>query len=320
MSIIYQYPQGPPAVVDSLQFAYRVKLPIRRLCPDLPPPFLVDPGASFNCQNCGSEGCFYIPFLVGDVFGFRLNLPDEFNTDPSELLAGWKTTAGDPWYVSASIIEEPGGAILADNIDLFSAAYFVAYSDAGGSFQDFTIDTASDIFEGVSCFSIKLTYRRIISGGAIETAAEIYSEPFKLWDICDGDTAEITAARSSFCTAAGLSGILDNYLGTGPEPSRPFIRVPGGVDWIGSDIEEETTSAGVITKKTKIEKYEIKAGAVAPFFARWICETMIGGERSIDGLTGIRDFAGVTKDNEENSYFLPSLSFARYCNIYTGCK
>lgn len=317
MSIIYNYPQGPPIPADALQYSRRAKLPIRRECPSLPAPFIVDPGASYNCNLCGSDNCFFIPFLRFDVFGFRLNIPDEYNADPADLLAGWKTTAGDPWYVSAAILDD-AGAVLSDNIDDFSSSYFVAYSDAGGSFQDFEIDTSADIFDGLKCFSIKLTYRRIISGGAVETAAEIYSEPFKLWDNCDGPTTTITATRAGDCIPAA-GGYIDNFLGTDGDPSRPFIRLGGAVEWIGADIEEETTSRGVIYKKRKIKNYEINGGAVPPYFARWICETMIGGERSIGGITGIRDFAGVEKNNDQNSAFLLSLTFSTYCESFREC-
>ncbi|MDH3771117.1 MAG: hypothetical protein OET79_09065 [Nitrospirota bacterium] len=292
-------------------------MPTRRDCPPLPPPFMYNEGDAWNCNLCGSDMCFFIPYKSGDVFSFALNLPDEVNTPGDNIVAGWKTTAGGAWYVSAAIVGGDSGAVISDNIDEFSSAYFVAYTEAAGSVQNFSIDTAAPIFDDLDCFKIRLKYRRILDGGLYEETATVWSEPFKALQSCEESVAFVASAAT--CGGAVVSSYT-NFLGTGGEAPATFIRVPGAVEFIGADIEETTTDRGIIIKKKKIENYEITAGIVAPYFAKMICGAAMSSESDFAGLQNIVNFTGISKNNNESKNFVLTLQFSTECeaNLF-GC-
>jgi hypothetical protein len=263
-------------------------------------------GDGYNCNLCASDNPFYIPYKEGDSLGFRLNLPDEYNLDPSNIIAGWKDTTAADWYVIAELIDADGGAVISDLIDTFSDLYSVGYSDQYGSVQDFTVNT--NLFPlGLTCFKIRLTYR--VAG---EPDIVYYTEPFKQLE--EDECIETTqiAGGPTICSAA-TSVVFDNYLGTTNKVPILAYRLKATPVFTGCDVEETETDRGVVIRRKQIENYEVNAGVVPAYFAKLICGLIASGGK-IDGESFV-NFGGISKEADAGEAFVLSFTYSRTCEI-----
>lgn len=314
MSLLIVYPV--PKVPESAQtYSFRLKLPLRRDCPLLDPIFILNEGDSWNCNLCGADKPFFVPFFTGDFIPFQTSFPDNFNTDPSIINAGFKDSANNSpgdYYVIVELQDE-SGATVSDLIDTFSDEYYVAYSDEFGSVQTWFLNTAI-LPMSLKCWRLKVTYykyNQITMMPEIERV--IFTEYFRLVENCD-DYVTITSSYSKVDCYGNIYATFDNFFGTSNPSYYSFARLEGEVLYLGSSQDVQTeTDRGQILRRDIIRNYQLKGGIVAPFYGEIIDKT-VNGDTVIIGNEEYENFS-FGKNNEESREWVIDMTMNRTCEL-----
>ena len=272
INIIYPVVYVPQ---EALTYSFRQKLPIRINCATNQPPFLLNEGDSWNCNLCGADKPFFIPFLIGDIIPLQTQYPDNYNTDPAIINFGFKDTLAADWYVEVEL-QDANGATISSFIDVFCTDYWVSHSADVGSLQTWFINTAL-LPSFLECFRLKITYYFFNQITALkEVERVIYTEYYQKVKDCERYSVITSDYDTSDCYGGIYTSPL-NYLGTSNIAYYNFIRLEGENERQGNEenIEVET-DRGVILRRQIIENWNFKGGIIAPFFADMIERTLRG--------------------------------------------
>ena len=244
-------------------------------CPIIGPPFLFNEGDSWNCNLCGGDKPFFIPFSTGDTIPFQTRFPDNFNTLPDVINYGFKDLAATDWYIEVEL-QDASGTTLFSFIDSFATDYWVSYSQQYGSLQTWFLNTAL-LPPGLDCFRLKITYyfyNQVTMSKDIERV--IFTEYYRKVPLCK-EYSVITSTYDTVDCVGGVYTVPDNYLGTSNLAYYNFIRLEGENERQGnSENIEVETDRGKVLRRQIIEDWTFKGGIVAPFFADMIDRTIRG--------------------------------------------
>ena len=299
----------------ALTYSYRQRLPLRIVCPTLPPPFIFNEGDSWNCNLCGADKPFFIPFLRGDIFPLQTVFPDNFNTNPSVIASGFKDSLAADWYVMVELQDE-SGTTISSFIDTFCSEYNVSYTPEFGSVQTWFVNTGL-LPLSLNCFRFKITYYFYNQVTALkEVERVIYTEYFRKIEDCERYSA-ISSTYDTIDCYGNLYTEPQNYLGTSNTAYYNFLRLEGEVEYTGSSVNNEVeTDRGIVLRKQIIEDYQLRGGIVAPYFARMIDRAVLGKTVLVDGVQ-YENFS-FSKNNDLSREWVIFLNFQKLpCTIDT---
>ena len=298
----------------SRTYSFRQPVPIRYACPVLPPNFMQNETDAWNCNLCGSDLPFYIPYVEGDIIPFQTQVTDNYNQPNSVLIAGFQTSTSTSHYVVVSLYDCCGN-LVSEFIDDFSDSYHVGQSLSTGSIQTWFVNTG--LFSAdLDCFRLYIDYYKI---NQITLEPEIdkrlYTEYYKKIEGCGSlnDTALIYSTYANYDCNGNFYGTLTNYLGSNNTPFYNSLRIFGTVEFFGDTEAITENDRNVVISKDITENYGIISGAVPPFYIKLLQQAVRGNYVTVDGVQ-YQNFRYDSKP-EDNRMFLLDLSFDKKCRL-----
>ena len=298
----------------SRTYSFRQPVPIRYACPVLPPNFMQNATDAWNCNLCGSDLPFYIPYVEGDIIPFQTQVTDNYNQPNSVLVAGFQTSTSTSHYVVVSLYDCCGN-LVSEFIDDFSDSYHVGQSLSTGSIQTWFVNTG--LFSAdLDCFRLYIDYYKI---NQITLEPEIdkrlYTEYYKKIEGCGSlnDTALIYSTYANYDCNGNFYGTLTNYLGSNNTPFYNLLRIFGTVEFFGDTEAITENDRNVVISKDITENYGIISGAVPPFYIKLLQQAVRGNYVTVDGVQ-YQNFRYDSKP-EDNRMFLLDLSFDKKCRL-----
>ncbi len=298
----------------SRTYSFRQPVPIRYACPVLPPNFMQNATDAWNCNLCGSDLPFYIPYVEGDIIPFQTQVTDNYNQPNSVLVAGFQTSTSTSHYVVVSLYDCCGN-LVSEFIDDFSDSYHVGQSLSTGSIQTWFVNTG--LFSAdLDCFRLYIDYYKI---NQITLEPEIdkrlYTEYYKKIEGCGSlnDTALIYSTYANYDCNGNFYGTLTNYLGSNNTPFYNSLRIFGTVEFFGDTEAITENDRNVVISKDITENYGIISGAVPPFYIKLLQQAVRGNYVTVDGVQ-YQNFRYDSKP-EDNRMFLLDLSFDKKCRL-----
>lgn len=295
---------------DGKTFSIRSKIPIKRECPTLAPPFILNENDSWNCNLCGADKPFFIPFQTGDVMPLQTNFADGYNSNPGIINYGIKDSIALDWYVMIELQDESGVTISSD-ADFFCSEYWVAFSEIYGSAQTWFLNTAL-LPVNLDCFRLKITYYyfdQVTLTKEIERV--IFTEYYRKIKDCE----TYSAIHSVYSTTDCYNNVyitFTNFLGTSNTAFYSFVRLEGEHEMIGDNVNVVTeTDRNVILRREIIDEYRFKGGIVAPFFALMIKRAIRGKTVYLNGVN-YQNFT-ISKNNDASREWVIDMNFNTTC-------
>jgi hypothetical protein len=298
----------------SRTYAFRQAVPIRYACPVNPPPFLLNETDAWNCNLCGSDIPFYVPYIAGDLIPFQTQFADNYNMPNSVLVSGFQTNFSTSAYIKVYLYDCCGNEI-SEYIDEFSESFHVGFSEGTGSIQNWIINTG--LFPtALDCFRLKIEYYKLNQITILpELERTIWTEYYKEIADCGSfsDAELLESTYSDFDCNGNYYGTLTNFLGSNNLPFYNSLRVPGTVEFFGDTESTTENDRNVVISKDIIENYAIISGVVAPFYIKMLQQAVRGKTVTVNG-TQYQNFRYDAKP-EDSKMFLLDLSFDKKCRI-----
>ena len=298
----------------SRTYSFRQPVPIRYACPILPGNLMQNETDAWNCNLCGSDLPFYIPYVEGDIIPFQTQVTDLYNMPNDVLVAGFFTTTSVSHYVQVSLYDCCGNEI-SKYIDVFSDSYHVAQSLATGSIQTWFVNTGlfpSDL----DCFRLRIEFFKINQITLEpETDKVLWSEYYKEVEGCGNlnDTSLIYSTYANYDCNGNFYGTLTNFLGSNNTPFYNSLRIFGTVEFFGDTEAIVENDRNVVISKDITENYGIISGAVPPFYIKLLQQAVRGNYVTVDAVQ-YQNFRYDSKP-EDNRMFLLDLSFDKRCRL-----
>jgi len=298
----------------SRTYSFRQPVPIRYACPILPPNFMQNDTDAWNCNLCGSDLPFYIPYVEGDIIPFQTQVTDNYNQPNSVLIAGFQTSTSTSHYVVVSLYDCCGN-LVSDFIDDFSDSYHVGQSLSTGSIQTWFVNTG--LFPAdLDCFRLYIDYYKINQISLEpELDKRLYTEYYKKIEGCGNlnDTALIYSTYANYDCNGNFYGTLTNYLGSNNTPFYNSLRIFGTVEFFGDTEAITENDRNVVISKDITENYGIISGAVPPFYIKLLQQAVRGNYVTVDAVH-YQNFRYDSKP-EDNRMFLLDLTFDKRCRL-----
>lgn len=298
----------------SRTYSFRQPVPIRYACPILPPNLMQNFNDAWNCNLCGSDLLFYIPYVEGDIIPFQTQVTDLYNQPNDVLVAGFQTSTSTTHYVVVSLYDCCGN-LVSDFIDDFSDSYHVGQSLATGSIQTWFVNTG--LFPAdLDCFRLRIEYFKINQITLEpETDKVLWSEYYKEVEGCGSlnDTSLIYSTYANYDCNGNFYGTLTNYLGSNNTPFYNSLRIFGTVEFFGDTEAIVENDRNVVISKDITENYGIISGAVPPFFIKLLQQAVRGNYVTVDAVQ-YQNFRYDSKP-EDNRMFLLDLTFDKRCRL-----
>lgn len=298
----------------SRTYSFRQPVPIRYVCPVLPPNFMQNETDAWNCNLCGSDIPFYIPYVQGDIIPFQTQYTDNYNQPNSVLVAGFLTSESTSHYIAVSLYDCCGN-LITDLIDEFSDSYHVGQSLATGSIQTWFVNTGL-LPNDLDCFRLKIEYYKL-NPDTLEPELDrtLWTEYYKAIPDCGNliDTSLIYSTYANYDCNGNFYGTLTNYLGSNNTPFYNSLRVYGTVEFFGDTEAVIENDRNVVISKDITENYGIISAAVPPFYIKLLQQAVRGNYVTVDGVQ-YQNFRYDSKP-EDNRMFLLDLTFDKKCRI-----
>ena len=297
----------------SRTYSFRQPVPIRYACPILPGNFMQNETDAWNCNLCGSDIPFYIPYVGGDIIPFQTQYTDLYNQPNDVLVAGFLTSTSSTHYIAVSLYDCCGN-LVTDLIDEFSDSYHVGQSLATGSIQTWFVNTG--LFTNLDCFRLKIEFFKI-NQISLEPELDrvLWTEYYKEVEGCGNlnDTSLIYSTYANYDCNNNYYGTLTNYLGSNNTPFYNSLRIFGNVEFFGDTEAITENDRNVVISKDITENYGIISGAVPPFYIKLLQQAVRGNYVTVDGVA-YQNFRYDSKP-EDNRMFLLDLTFDKKCRI-----
>lgn len=298
----------------SRTYSFRQPVPIRYACPILPGNLMQNETDAWNCNLCGSDLPFYIPYVQGDVIPFQTQVTDLYNQPNSVLVAGFQTSTSTSHYVVVSLYD-CCGTLISEFIDDFSDSYHVGQSLATGSIQTWFVNTG--LFPpDLDCFRLYIDYYKI-NQITLEPELDksLFSEYYKKVEGCGNlnDTSLIYSTYANYDCNGNFYGTLTNYLGSNNTPFYNSLRIFGTIEFFGDTEAITENDRNVVISKDITENYGIISGAVPPFYIKLLQQAVRGNYVTVDEVQ-YQNFRYDSKP-EDNRMFLLDLTFDKRCRL-----
>jgi hypothetical protein len=269
---------------------------------------------AWNCNLCGSDLPFYIPYVQGDVIPFQTQVTDLYNQPNSVLVAGFQTSTSTSHYVVVSLYD-CCGTLISEFIDDFSDSYHVGQSLATGSIQTWFVNTGL-LPADLDCFRLYIDYYKI-NQITLEPELDkrLFTEYYKKVEGCGNlnDTSLIYSTYANYDCNGNFYGTLTNYLGSNNTPFYNSLRIFGTVEFFGDTEAITENDRNVVISKDITENYGIISGAVPPFYIKLLQQAVRGNYVTVDEVQ-YQNFRYDSKP-EDNRMFLLDLTFDKRCRL-----
>jgi hypothetical protein len=280
----------------------------------LPPNLLQNFNDAWNCNLCGSDLQFYIPYVEGDIIPFQTQVTDLYNMPNDVLVAGFQTSTSTLHYVEVSLYDCCDN-LISSFIDDFSDSYYVGQSLATGSIQTWFVNTG--LFPNdLDCFRLRIEFFKINQITLEpETDKVLWSEYYKEVEGCGSlnDTSLIYSTYANYDCNGNFYGTLTNYLGSNNTPFYNSLRIFGTVEFFGDTEAITENDRNVVISKDITENYGIISGAVPPFFIKLLQQAVRGNYVTVDAVQ-YQNFRYDSKP-DDNRMFLLDLTFDKRCRL-----
>lgn len=297
---------------NSLTYSFRQPVPIRYVCPPLPPDFVFEEQDAWNCNLCGSDVEFFAPYLKGDIIPFQTRFADEYNQPNSVLSAGFFDSVGSDYYIMVSLLDCCNEVII-KSIDEFCEQWWVGHSQGTGSIQTWFVNTG--LFPtDLTCWRLKIEIFKKDDEGNVILDTTVYTQYYKEIPECGfTDSVLIESTYADFDCNGNYYGTLQNYLGNVNTPFFNSMRIWGEVEWIGSTESATLNDRNVVVNKTITENYKIISGVYPPYYIRKLEQTVRGSSVTVDGVV-YQNF-DYDQKSDESRMFAIDLTFDKKCII-----
>lgn len=195
---------------------------------------------SYNCNKCGSDIEFCIPYEASDEIMIQTQLPDLVSGNPADPTAGFFGQTV-PAAFRAQLLDADG-VVVSSDVTTFSSDNMAAFStgaaDVATNYQIIVLDTALILATyGLTCFSIRVN--SFESDGVTENRV-VYSECFEQVT-CNKDTVLVCGQWDDF-------DCCGNYYG---RPVRGFAGSPATPIVFDNSMRYY---AGIINDSSNVEK------------------------------------------------------------------
>lgn len=250
---------------------------------DLTCGWMADPTDSFNCNLCGSDTKYTVPYQRGDQLHFQTQLTDTLNPNPQAPIYGW---SGDtPVYAFNVFLLDCNGTVIANDVDAFCSDYIIGYGN-GTSYQGLVINT-QELFDrfGLTCFSLEVCSMIDVGAGPVFNA-RVWSEEYCEVN-CNDELPEICGDWDTFDCCGNYYGLPDNingFVGTSRYRFSNCRRYYGKVLQRGATVTKEVFEDNV-TRSTILNEYEFQlTRAIPPYYFRYFTNVLYGARSfTIDG-------------------------------------
>ena len=308
MDIVYSVTYTPE---NSLTYSFRQPIPIRYVCPPLPPEFIFEEQDAWNCNLCGSDVMFYIPYVAGDIIPFQTQFADNYNQPNSVLSYGFSASYATDGYIKVYLYD-CCGSLISEFIDEFSDSFHVAFSTGTGSIQTWFVNTG--LFpSGLDCFRLKIEYYKNQLDPELDFT--LWTEYYKEVADCGNlnDTSLIQSTYADYDCNGNYYNTITNYLGTDNTAFYNSLRIFGTVEFFGDTESVTENDRNVVISKDITENYGIISAAVPPFYIKLLQQAVRGNTVTVNGVQ-YQNFRYDQKP-EDNRMFLLDLSFDKKCRL-----
>lgn len=292
----------------------------------------------WNCNLCGNDQPFWIPFTDGDTFDFQFQ-QYFYSTNclhtfyPENLITGGNTAAVS-YEIHAccddSIIELNN----AQNASIIQQAYIGEYitNNYDGTVEynpiqmaRFDLEAIKNILLGLDldpCFYIVFRFPKTFDCMPEGEFITIYSEPFK-FENCDNfpyiyNIESKYSSTDCFGTYYGF-----NYtwgLGT-PFIYSNRVRVPGAFEQLGFNITKEKIETSLKTTSTQVcENWILKTTHLPRAFAKFVTNVLAGRDVLIDGEEYQVEGELSRNNDTGNQFYLEIPAQNCNCNKSLSCE
>lgn len=309
MDILYSVTYTPE---NSLTYSFRQPVPIRYVCPPLPPEFIFEEQDAWNCNLCGSDVEFFAPYVKGDIIPFQTRFADEYNQPNNILTAGFFDSVGTDWYVAVTLMDCCGTG-LTKNINDFCEAWWVGHSQGTGSVQTWFVNTGlfpSDL----TCWRLNIQIYKKNEFGDKVLETNVFTQYYKEIPECGfTDSVLIESTYADFDCNGNYYGTLQNYFGPINTPFFNSMRIWGENEWIGSSESATLNDRNVVVNKTITDNYKIISGVYPPYYIRKLEQTVRGNSVTVDG--DVYQNFDYDQKSDESRMFAIDLTFDKKCLI-----
>lgn len=277
---------------------------------------------SYNCNKCGSDIDFCIPYLSGDEIMVQTQLPDLVSNSPTIPNAGFFGQTV-PAAFRAQLLDF-SGAVISSDVTTFTSDNMAAYSAGtnGFSYQTIIIDTAAILATyGLKCFYIRIN--SFESDGVTENRV-VYSECFQE-ETCGAETVTVSGAWDELDCCGNYYGTparsTENFAGSGliifDNTMRYYARVLNDSSTI-----EKTSFSNRVTKSVINNIYVFSLNRpVAPYMKNIAANQHFGAKVvTVNGLEYIIQ-SGIDNrySNKSGSMFLFDIEMILQCETDFNC-
>lgn len=307
---------------------------------------LCSPQDSWNCNLCGNDRPFWIPFIEGDFFDFQFQQPNRLPVScengwlPTDLLSPTEQSFAS--FEIRTCCENIKLEITEEMFEVIAHDQFVGkYTVTDYSGNDNTYDIQQIRFnlgaiatylqaEGLeTCFYFVFNFPADnVCQPEAEGLTTFYSEPFKFVS-CDDESKTVYIESiypqfdcfkyyygANFEFAAG-NGNLFNY--------RNRIRIPGYFERTNFNITKEIINSKLVTTASQYcDNWEIRTFNLPEKFVKYLVNLLTGKNIYINGFSPDYEYqfqGEIQKNNDIGSQWYLQLKFERCeCNKSLSCE
>ena len=302
---------------------------------------LCDCGDSWNCNLCGNELPFWMPYTDDDTFDFQFQQPDEVTG--TECEHGWlphnlvsptntafasfeiKTCCNDESLV---IDEEMFAAIVTNhyvgsyNITDYSGNVIVTpIQSIRFNLRSIRLYLEDAGLDTCFYFVFRFTATRMCLG-VTETINEYCSEPFKPSICTTGHNSQVAESTYPKKDCFGYYHGLDYNIGQGtPFQYSNRIRIPGYFEQSSFTITKEVISTSLKTTMSQTsEMWELRTGHLPRTFVKYLVNVFSGKNVFINGEE-YQVQGEINRNNDTSLQWFLDVKFEKIdCNKSLTCE
>lgn len=320
---------------------------VENICGDLCSKLIVENGLllcdcadQWNCNLCGTDLPFWIPFEAGDTFDFQFQQPNEITQVSCEnaFLPEALLSTEDASFATFGIYsccDDQALEITKEMIDAIVVQSYIgsfnSYDYAGNlsvkpiQMIRFRLDAIAAFLEAQGldqCFYFKFTF----TGSRLclpfsETQSTFCSEPFKMIPCSDGKKSHLIESTYSFLDCFGQYYGNDFNLAQGiPFTFSNAIRVHGSFEQTAFQITKEQIDSTLKTTASQLcETWLLRTKHLPQRFAKYLATVLAGKDVTINGVE-YQVEGELNRNNETGSQFYFDVNAQRCdCNKSLSC-
>ncbi len=301
---------------------------------------LCDCADQWNCNLCGNDLPFWIPFEAGDTFDFQFQQPNEITQVSCEngFLPEGLLSLNDAAFATFGIYSCCDDQALEIDKEMIDAIVVQSYIGSFNSYDyagnlsvkpiqmiRFRLDAIAAFLEAQGldqCFYFKFTFTTSrLCLPFSQTQSTFCSEPFKMIPCSEGKKSQLLESTYSFLDCFGQYYGNDFNLAAGiPFAFSNAIRVHGSFEQLSFSITKEQIDSTLKTTASQLcENWLLRTKHLPQRFAKYIATVLAGKDVTINGVE-YQVEGELNKNNETGTQFYFDINAQRCdCNKSLSC-